>query len=239
VDGDLPGVIDLTHPVEPSMPVSIGFPRVMLSKYMDQAAGDVATVEIIQMGLHTGTHVDAPFHFIAGAPTFDQLDPLALSGSAVIVDVPESDDWIRIESRTLEDWEAASGERIGEGDVVLLRTSHARRWWKPLPAGRDYLTRPWPYLGSSAVDLLLERRICALGVECPDADQVDQRDLGAATFEVHKRLLAAGIPIIENLANLDRVPVARCRFLALGLPIRGASGSPIRALALLPGTSWS
>jgi arylformamidase len=233
--GESARVIDLTHRIDPVMPVSIGFPRVMLSRYMDQDAGDVATVEIIQMGLHTGTHVDAPFHFIAGATSVDELDAFALSGSAVLVDVPETDEWIRIEAGTVEEWERDSNERIAEGDVVLLRTGHARRWWQPLPAGREYLTRPWPYLGSSAIDLLLERRIRALGVECPDPDQVDQRDLGAATFEAHHRLLAAGIPIIENLANLDQVPASRFRFLALGLPIRGASGSPIRALALLPG----
>jgi kynurenine formamidase len=63
--------------------------------------------------------------------------------------------------------------------------------------------------------------------------RVDQRDLASATFEVHHRLLGAGIPILENLANLAEIPGHRCDFVALAPPIRGASGSPVRALALV------
>lgn len=226
-------VIDLTHPLHDRMPVSVGFPRLLLTRYLDQDRGDVATVEILQASLHTGTHVDAPFHFVPGQPPVEQLDPLALAGSAVVVDMPPTDEWTAVGAAELLAWEERTGERIGAGDIVLLRTGHARHW-ADLPAGTRYQTAPWPYLVASAADLLVERGVRALGVECPDPDKVDQRDLGSATFETHKRLLGAGIPIIENLANLDRIPAARVDFLALALPIRGASGSPIRALALLP-----
>jgi arylformamidase len=225
-------VLDLTHPMHPRMPVAIGFPRLMLTRYLDQAAGDVATVEVLQTGLHTGTHVDAPFHFVPGAPAVDALEPMALSGSALVVDVPGTEDWVAIGAEELLAWETRSGQRIGRDDILLLRTGHAR-WWRDLPDGSEYMLRPWPYLTEAAADLLVERGIRALGVECADPDRVDQRDLAAATFETHKRLLGAGIPIIENLANLDRIPTVRVDFLALGLPIRGASASPIRALALL------
>lgn len=227
-------VIDLTHPIHDRMPVSVGFPRVMLTRHLDQQRGDVATVEILQTSLHTGTHVDAPFHFVPDQPTVDVLDPLALLGSAVIVDVQPTEAWQEVGAAELLAWEAASGERIGAGDIVLLRTGHAR-FWADLPDGTRYMTAPWPYLVRSAADLLVDRGVKALGVECPDPDRVDQRNLAAATFETHKRLLGAGIPIIENLANLDRLSVTRVDFIALALPIRGASGSPIRAIALMPG----
>lgn len=226
-------MIDLTYPLHPRMPVSVGFPRLMLTPYLDQAAGDVATVEVMQASLHTGTHVDAPFHFVPEREPMDALDPLFLCGSAVVVDVPPTEEWRAVERADVIAWEERTGERIGAGDIVLLRTGHAR-YWTDIPAGMAYMTAPWPYLGSTLIDLLLERAIGAYGVECPDPDRVDQRDLGAASFEGHHRLLGAGIPIIENLANLDAIPVARVEFLALGLPIVGASGSPIRALALLP-----
>jgi arylformamidase len=227
-------VIDLTHPLHPRMPVAIGFPRLMLQRYLDQDQGDVATVEILQAGLHTGTHVDAPMHFVPGAPTVDALDPLALSGSALLVDVPPTEGWVAVGPDELRAWERRTGERIGAGDIVLLRTGHAR-WWRDLPDGSRYLLEPWPYLTGEAADLLVERGIRALGVECADPDKVDQRDLASASFETHKRLLGAGIPIIENLANLDAIPVIRFDLLALALPIRGASASPIRALALVAG----
>lgn len=226
-------VIDLTQPIEPSMPVSVGFPKVEIRRFLDQAAGDVATVEILTAGLHVGTHVDAPFHFLPGAPAVDELDPLALCGSAVVIDLPETDDWYPIRAADVEAWEAKAGERIGEGDVVILRTGHAARWWRPLPEGTAYMVRPWPHLTTSSIDFLVERHIRALGVECPDPDRVDQTNLAANTFEGHRRLLGAGIPIVENLANLEAIPQPRVEFVALPLPIRGASASSIRALALI------
>jgi kynurenine formamidase len=230
-------VIDLTHPLEPEMPVSVGFPPVTITKYLDQAAGDVATVEVMQAGLHTGTHVDAPLHFVPGAPAVDELDPLALTGPAVVVDIPGGDDWVPVEAADLQAWESRTGERIARGDLVILRTGHAARWWRRQPEGTEYMVRPWPHLTTGSVDLFLDRGIRALGVECPDPDRVDQRDLRANTFEGHKRLLGAGVLIIENLAHLDEIPVPRFDFLALALPIRGASASPIRALALIPAGS--
>lgn len=226
-------VVDLTHPIEPTMPVSVGFPPVEQDLFLDRRAGDVATVEILKLSLHTGTHVDAPAHFVDGGETIDALDPLALCGSAVVVDVTDLGPWEAVEARHLVAWEERSGERISSGDIVLLRSGYGRHW-RPLPEGADYMTRGWPYLGGSAIDLLLERRVRALGVECPDPDRVDQRDLASATFECHRRLLGAGIPIIENLTRLDRIPVPRLDFAALPLAIRGASGSPVRALAFLP-----
>jgi len=226
-------VIDLTHPISTRMPVSLGFPRVMVSRYLDRQAGDVATVEVVQLSLHTGTHVDAPVHFIDGGLAIDELDPLALFGTAAVVDITPTEEWRAVERTDVEGWEIRTGTTIGEGDIVLLRTGHAR-YWRDLPAGSAYLTQPWPFLGETLVELLLERRIRALGVECPDPDKVDQRDLSTSTFMGHHRLLGAGIPIIENLANLAAIPVPRVDFLALGLPFVGASGSPIRALALLP-----
>lgn len=215
------------------MPVSIGFPRVMISRYLDQGAGDVATVEVVQSYTHVGTHVDAPIHFIPEGQTVDNLHPFALSGSAVVIDLSALSGWAPIEVAHLTAWEARSGERIGRDDIVLLRTGYARLW-QTLPEGRRYMTEGWPYLTSTAIDLLMDRRIKALGVECPDPDKVDQRDLASSTFETHRRMLGAGIPIIENLARLAEIPVSRVDFLALALPIKGASGSPIRALALLP-----
>lgn len=226
--------VDLTYPISTRMPVSIGFPRVLSTRYLDRDAGDVATVEIVQFSLHTGTHVDAPVHFVDGARAMDALDPLALCGSAVVLDVAPTDTWRAVEREEAEAWEARTGERIGAGDIVLLRTGHARHWTE-LPAGSAYMTNPWPYVGATLIDLLIERRVRVVGVECPDPDKVDQRDLGSSTFEAHHRLLAAGIPIIENLARLADLPVPRVDFIALGLPFVGSSGSPIRAIALLPG----
>jgi kynurenine formamidase len=227
-------VIDLTQPIEERMPVSIGHPHVMLHRYLDRSAGDVATVELLLLSLHAGTHVDAPMHFVAGGPCVDELDPLALCGPAVVIDVAGDGNWKEISPAELDAWEAAASEQVQPGDIVLLRSGHARHWTR-MPAGVRYLTTPWPYLDQAGARWLLTRKIRALGVECPDPDRVDQRDIFKATFPAHRLLLSAGVPIIENLAHLDHITNTRFEFRALALPIAGASGSPVRALAILPG----
>lgn len=226
-------VIDLTQRIQETMPVAVGFPKVMLRRYLDRERGDVATVEVLLAGLHTGTHVDAPMHFVDGGACVDELDPLALCGSAVVVDAPGDGTWTEIGPRELEGWEAASGELVKPGDIVLLRTGHAK-YWTGLPQGRAYMTTPWPFLAEAGARWLVGRQTKALGVESPDPDRVDQRELEKASFPTHKILLSAGVPIIENLANLHLISSTRCEFRALALPITGASGSPVRALALLP-----
>lgn len=227
-------IIDLTHSIGPQMPVSVGFPPVRVTRCMDQAEGAPATVELLEIMLHAGTHADAPFHFFPGGETIESLSPLALAGSAVVVDLGSSTGgWEEITGDRLRTWEAEAAEEIAANDIVLLRTDYGARWC-PLPEGSAYMTAGWPYLGSSAIELLLERRVKAIGVECPDPDKTDQHDLGSCTFETHRRLLGAGVLIIENLARLNEIPVPRVDFLALALPIEGASGSPIRALAFLP-----
>jgi kynurenine formamidase len=224
-------VVDLTQPIEKRMPVPVGFPQVMLTRYLDRAEGDVATAEQMLISLHTGTHVDAPMHFVDGGACVDELDPLALCGSAVVVDVAGDGSWREITPMALEAWEAEAREQIAIGDIVILRSGHAKHWTTS-PRQATYMTTPWPYLGKAGARWLLDRRIRVLGVECPDPDRVDQRSLNDATFETHRLLLSAGVPIIENLAHLDRISTARFEFRALALPIKGASGSPVRALAI-------
>jgi kynurenine formamidase len=163
----------------------------------------------------------------------DEFPPWALCGPAVVVDVPEDGTWHEITPDELEAWEASSGERIGGGDGVLLRTGHSQHW-APSPEGDCYMTNPWPYLDQSGARWLIERGIRLLGVESPDPDRVDQRHLEQASFPTHHALLSAGIPIIENLARLDAISTTRFEFITLSLPITGASGSPVRALAVLP-----
>jgi kynurenine formamidase len=229
IDGE---VVDLTQRIEERMPVSIGSPHVMLHRYLDQSCGDAATVELLLLSLHTGTHVDAPMHFVENGQCVDELDPLALCGSAVVIDVAGDGTWKEITPADLEAWEAAEDERVCAGDIVLLRSGHARHWSR-MPGGGSYFTTPWPHLGEPGARWLISRDIRALGVECPDPDRVDQRHLSEAAFPAHRLLLTAGIPIIENLTGLDRITKTRFQFCAFPLPITGASGAPVRALAIL------
>ena len=205
------------------------YPAVVVETPFSIEAGDVATAELIHMGIHVGTHVDAPAHFHAGHAAIDEVEALAFSGSAVVIDIEDLDrGWQEITSEDIVQCEARIGEQIGAGDIALFRTGFARKWAK-LPPGPRARDTGWPFLGSSAIDLLLSREVKAVGVETPDPDRREP-----TTNEAHHRLLGAGVFIIESLARLDEIAAARCVFLALGLPFSGCTGSPVRALAL----SW-
>lgn len=166
---------------------------------------------LIQMCDHTSTHVDAPLHFFPGAATIDSLPVTAFCGTAVCVDL--SDARGGEEAAGLAHFEeAAAGLSIGEGDIVLIRLGE--KGYRGLSAG--------------LADALAERKIISLGVDQATPDCPEDR-----TMPVHMRLLGAGITIIEGLRNLQLV--AGRRFLYVGTPLKivGATGSPVRPVAIL------
>lgn len=225
-------VIDLSQSIEPGIPVPVGFPGPELDVFLSQEKGDVANVEILKLGLHTSTHCDAPYHFFSQLRHVDELPPDCLIGQAVVVDLVSFSGSVAVKDTDVLAWEAKSGESIGEGDIVLLHTGHDRKW----AVGEDasgYWEGGWPHLDKTAVDLLVDRKIKAVGVESFDPDWVDLNDLSSATFPSHRTLLPAGIFIVENLTNIDKIPVTRCHFIALPLKIKGGSGSPVRAIAVV------
>ena len=171
------------------------------------------STRLIQMCDHTATHVDAPVHFFPNAASIDSLPVSAFCGSAVCLDLfPPRDAQRAAAVAHFEEALSRAGLTVDAGDIVLLR----------LGAGG--------YAGISAAlaDALALRRISSLGVDAPTPDCPDD-----PTMPVHLRLLGAGITLVEGLRNLELV--AGKRFLYVGAPLKlvGATGSPLRPLAIL------
>lgn len=196
--------------------------------------GDVAVAYQLLMNEHSGTHVDAPAHFMRpeSGPAhvwIDEVEPTALMGPAMKIDlsdrVPERG---LVDSTMIEAWEAEH-RPITEGSIVLFRFGWDLKW-APRPNGNAYVAN-WPGLAKSGAELLVRRGVKAVGTDAIslDADQNQE-------FPAHYTLLSRRILIIENLASLHRLP-EEFLFLAAPLRIRGGSGSPIRALALVPKSS--
>ena len=225
-------VIDLSQPTAPGIPVPVGFPQPEFEVFLSQEGGDIANVEILKMSLHSGTHMDAPYHFFSELRRVDDLPPDCLIGNAIVVDMTEKRGAIAIEAADLKKWEQESGEQIKQDDIVLLHTGHSRHWKRGEEAS-EYWENGWPYLASSAVDYLADKPIRAIGVESFDPDWVDLNDLASAEFPTHRTFLPKGILIIENLTNLDQIPSIRCQLIALPLKLEGCSGSPLRVIALV------
>jgi isatin hydrolase len=199
---------------------------------------------------HTGTHFDAPTHWVpppdsglpdagpAGELSTERVPLAQLSGPAVIVDVRASLadelDGISpsIEAKTLEAFEAEHG-RIEAGEVVLLRTDWDRHYVTG-PEGKKYVadvvTRrgpAWPAPAPETVALLLERGVACLGVDTPSVGHAHDG------YPAHIAGLPHGMVYVEGLTRLAELPVRGATFLFLAVPIVGGSGAPGRAIALL------
>jgi arylformamidase len=225
-------VIDLSHTLGPGIPVYPGFPDPGAEVMYSQAAGKDANVEKLQFVPHSGTHMDAPYHFFSDLRRVDELPVDCLIGPAVVVDLSAKKGSVAIAAEDIRRWEHSTGEAIAAGDIVLLRTDHSKNW-KVGPDAGQFWKNGWPYLAASAVDYLAGKPIKALGVETFSPDPEFQTNPGLDTYYTHHTLLPKGILIMECLANLDQVPTRRGLLIALPLKIAGGSGSPLRVVMVV------
>jgi kynurenine formamidase len=187
---------------------------------------------------HGGTHMDAPVHFARGKHTVETVPLTQLIGPAVVVDVsaPVSKDAdYEIPVAALEAWQKAHGP-IGAGTIVLLRTGFGARWPdRARYLGTDARGRAalrqlhFPGLHPDAARWLLERRVKAVGIDTASIDRGLTR-----TYESHRVLLGADVPVFENVAKLDALPATGATVIALPMKIEGGSGAPLRIIAILP-----
>lgn len=220
-------VRDLSHTLEEGIPT---FPT--HSKYYHlpwPQRGDPATMYQVLMHEHNGTHVDAPAHYIAAGIDPEQhyahqIRPDALIGPAAVIDL--SEDPPDLVGRGLIDgWQQQHGP-IRTGEIVIFNFGWHRKWASN-EAECAFLD-PWPGLDRGASERLVELGVAAVGTDCLGLDRFDSENIPA-----HDNLLKNYVLIMENLASLDGLP-DRCFLIAAPLKIFEGSGSPIRALALVP-----
>ena len=180
---------------------------------------------------HTGTHMDAPLHADPGGVAVHEMALEYGHGAAVWLDLsPRFGDAAEVTADDLEDAEARSGVRVRAGDILLVWTA----WSTVLPDADRYVRRHMG-LTRDAADWVRSKGVRTLGIDCCTPETVS----GAASSPVHMNLLkpqslGGGDPvvaIIENLVNIDRIPGHRFTFTGVPLPLRGLTGSPIRAFA--------
>src|SRR5215471_11201138 len=201
------GWIDLTVGIRHDMVHYPGDPGVELKQTKHLDRGDLATVSQLSLGVHTGTHVDAPVHFIGGAAGVDQFSIDAMIGPARVIEILDK------EVCTAQDLAAYD---IREGERLLLRTSNSSRCWNV-----DAFVEDYAHLDTSAARMLAERRIRMVGIDYLSIGR------GNEGPEVHRILLGAGVVIIEGL-DLSRVDAGFYDVVCLPLKILGGDGAPAR-----------
>lgn len=210
-------VIDLSHPITTGMPVYPGATSPLLTTISTVATHGYRERRITLYS-HTGTHVDAPAHMLAGARTLDAMDIQQFVGPSCVVDVSTRNKPL-LECMDLE----PVSDIIARSEFVLLRTDHAQ-WW-----GMESYFESYPALSAQAAEWLTKFRLKGFGVDAISVDRADSKN-----FPVHKILLASDMILIENLTQLHLLPTTGWVFSCLPLKLEGADGSPVRAVALLP-----
>ena len=207
--GSLLEILDISLPIFPGMPTWPGDPAPTLEPVTTLACHGIQTSRLI-LGTHTGTHLDAPRHFIPGGRTVEQLDLQALVGPCQVIEVVHGSG--RLSQADLRPFDLQPGAR------VLLKTQRSPRP-NPLIFAPDFIA-----LDPAAADYLCERRVRLVGIDSPSIDAWDVGD-----FPCHKRLLGADILLLENLV-LQHVAPGAYGLIAVPLNLVGADGCPVRAL---------
>ncbi|MFC2037938.1 cyclase family protein [Chloroflexota bacterium] len=204
---------DISLPISDSLVVWPGDPGIRLSQPSHLDRGDLYTVSRLDMGAHTGTHVDAPAHFIPGGSGVDLLDLEALVGPALVVHALEAD------ALTAE---VLSGLEIPPGtDRLLVRTRNSNRWAR----GESAFDENFVGVTQDGAHWLVARGVRLVGVDYlsvgPFADPVP----------THHVLLRAGVIAVEGL-DLSEISPGVYQLVCLPLKIVGVDGAPARAILM-------
>jgi GntP family gluconate:H+ symporter len=207
------GWIDATATLDPARtPVYEGDAPMKFDFLKDMRKGDKLTLSVYSLGAHSGTHLDAPMHFVATGAPIDQvaLDPLM--GAARVIDIPDSVRAIDSSELNRHDWRGAKR--------VLFRTRSTLRGWMDAPE----FHRDFAYVAPDAAQLLADAGVVLVGVDYISAEQ-----FGAPAPRTHQILLGHGIPIVEGL-DLRPIQAGDYDVIVLPLKVRGHEGAPARAI---------
>ena len=207
-------ILDLTREIRTDTKV---FPGSPLPKFITWNKIDIHNYhsEVIFMSTHTGTHMDAPSHFVTGLSSIDQIPVNRFISRANIIRVAKASDEIITASEIEE-----SKVKILEGNSIVFSTS-----WEN-EVDNDYYFRSSPGLSEDAAEYLINKKVNAVCIDSPSIDRGSD-----SNFPVHKLLLNKEILIVENLCNLSKIVNQNFTLVITPLKLSGASGSPIRAIA--------
>jgi arylformamidase len=208
-------IYDVSVPLSAATPTYPGDPGIEITNWLTLANGDTANVSLMKFSLHSGTHVDAPSHFIAGGAKVDSLPWESLLGEAEVIEVPDD---VRIIDRRF-----VVANCTGRSQRILFKTRNSTFWDNRQEGFReDYV-----YIDHDAARWLVETGIKLVGIDYLSVEQFKSN-----TFETHHAFLSNGVVILESL-DLRGVPSGVYELLCLPLKIAGGSGDGAPARVIL------
>ncbi len=210
-------IIDLSQSINSDIKLYPGSPNVYFLKWSKYSI-DGYDAEAIFLSTHTGTHMDAPSHFIEGSEPIDDIDVnrFVMKNVHLLKILKSANQLITVEDIINSDID------IEENDSIVFSTG-----WEHNYNSDNYISSN-PGLSPEAATYLSNKKINAVAIDSPSIDSGIESE-----FPVHQILLKNNIIIIENICNLAQIDKKNFKLIAIPLKLRGASGSPVRALAII------
>ena len=205
-------IYDVTVPIRAGMPIYEGDPTLNIEPWSAMAKGDSANVSLLHFGAHTGTHVDAPAHFIEGAGKIDSLPLDVLIGPARVIRVP--DDRMEIDPEFLNECDLTNLTR------VLFHTRNSSFW-------NEGFRKDFTHVLPEAAELLVAR-----GIKLVGNDYLSVEKFHSGHHRTHLTLLRNGVVIVEGL-NLTDVPAGDYELICLPMKIADGAGDGAPARVVL------
>jgi len=207
------GYIDATVTLDQSTtPVYEGDAPMRFEFLKEMRRGDPLTLSAYSLGAHSGTHVDAPMHFIANGASIDKVPLERLIGPARVIEIADDVQAITANELSKHEWRGAPR--------ILFRTRSSIRGWMTSPL----FHRDFAYIAPDAAQLLADANVQLVGIDYLSAEQ-----FGAPAARTHQILLGKGIPIVEGLL-LTNAPGGNYDLIVLPMKVGGHEGAPARAV---------
>jgi arylformamidase len=174
--------------------------------------GDAMTLSMYSLGAHSGTHIDAPMHFVRDGASVDRVSLERLIGPGRVIDIPDSVQAIDAAELNRHQWRGA--------ERVIFRTRSSLRGWMKSPI----FHRDFAYIAPAAAQLLADAGVRLVGI-----DYLSSEQFGAPAPRTHQILLGMGIPIVEGLM-LEGIGAGDYDVIVLPMKVAGHEGAPARAV---------
>jgi len=212
-------IIDLTLTVSDEIPTFPGSPQPSFIPW-ENVKEDGYNLELLFLSTHTGTHMDAPYHFLEKGAKIHEISLKKLVSEAILIKSKKKNGE-SITKIDIQKFEKKHG-KINNFSSVIFSTGWQRNLQK-----KYYFTKN-PGLSLSAAKYLASKKINLVGIDSPSID------LGTdSKFSVHQIFAKKGILIVENLANLEKIKSSKFHLVVLPLKLKNATGSPVRAIAFV------
>lgn len=210
--------IDLTLTISQSIPTFPGSPKPQFLHW-SSIREEGYNLELLFLSSHTGTHLDAPYHFVKNGIKINQIPIGRLIGKATLIKISKENDEA-ITKNNIVAFENKHGEIPDHSSIVFFTG-----WQKNL--NKHYYFETNPGLSKSAANYLVSKKVNLVGIDSPSIDLGKDK-----AFTVHKILAQNNVLIIENLSNLNKIIKNNFDFVILPLKLKDATGSPVRAIAV-------